>query len=52
MVQMQKKHISTDNIDSDNVLKDERIVIHLDKLLAALGYNETETDHYTIPDKN
>lgn len=43
MVHMQKKNVSDVNTKSSKVKKDERIVIHLEKLLAALDYHETNT---------
>ncbi|MFY0744815.1 hypothetical protein AB1K09_20310 [Solibacillus silvestris] len=35
---------------ASQVIKDERIVIHLDQLLAALDYNDTKTEQSIIPE--
>ena len=48
MVHMEKTNASTVEMKSE-VAKDERAVIVLDKLLAALGYNETKTEQLEIP---
>lgn len=49
MVHMQKKNVSDVNTKSNEVKKDERIVIHLEKLLAALDYHETKAVQSVIP---
>lgn len=46
---MQNKNVSNVDVKSSTVTKDERIVIHLDRLLAALDYNETKTEQSIIP---